>query len=199
LSHLEELDLASQSFHEVVHIPVEPVLLDLTGTEPERAEQEAIWTVGRYDEKRIGYTADLFAGGRCIHIGIDIGGPIGTPVMAFADGIIFAAGYNPAPGDYGHVVVTEHHLAGGTIWALHGHLDTASSSTAVTGASFSAGDVLGRFGDRHENGGWPPHLHFQLSLVEPDGHDMPGVVTEADRVSALAIHPDPRLVLGPLY
>jgi hypothetical protein len=29
--------------------------------------------------------------------------------------------------------------------------------------------------------------------------DLPGAVSDADREAALAIYPDPRLVLGPLY
>ena len=54
-------------------------------------------------------------------------------------------------------------------------------------------------GDHSENGGWEPHLHFQLSYQEPDTHDMPGVVEPSKRDEALEIYPDPRLVLGALY
>ena len=38
--------------------------------------------------------------------------------------------------------------------------------------------------DTHENGGWPPHLHFQLSNEQPTTHDMPGAVTPAERKNA---------------
>ena len=54
-------------------------------------------------------------------------------------------------------------------------------------------------GSEEVNGGWPPHVHFQLSLKEPETHDMPGVVEQEARESALEIYPDPRLVLGLLY
>jgi len=54
-------------------------------------------------------------------------------------------------------------------------------------------------GKKHENGGWEPHVHFQLSLVEPVVPDLPGVVARADREQALIDYPDPRLVLGALY
>ena len=54
-------------------------------------------------------------------------------------------------------------------------------------------------GAHDENGGWEPHLHFQLSYQEPETHDMPGVVAPSDRDEALQIYPDPRLVLGALY
>ena len=60
-------------------------------------------------------------------------------------------------------------------------------------------EVIGWFGDSTENGGWEPHLHFQLSLVEPTTHDLPGVVAPEDREQALKKYPDPRLVLGPIY
>lgn len=42
-------------------------------------------------------------------------------------------------------------------------------------------------------------VHFQLSLVEPETHDMPGVVSTAQHAAALRDYPDPRLMLGPLY
>uniref|UniRef100_A0A0C3SWS6 Peptidase M23 domain-containing protein n=1 Tax=Guillardia theta (strain CCMP2712) TaxID=905079 RepID=A0A0C3SWS6_GUITC len=44
------------------------------------------------------------------------------------------------------------------------------------------------------NGGWPPHLHFQLSLQQPTTHDMPGVVAKKDHDEALRLFPDPQLV-----
>ena len=54
-------------------------------------------------------------------------------------------------------------------------------------------------GKKEENGGWPPHVHFQLSLVEPKNCDLPGVVSQKDHDIALKLFPDPRLVLGNLY
>ena len=54
-------------------------------------------------------------------------------------------------------------------------------------------------GDKHENGGWESHLHFQLSIIEPKTHDMPGVIDPNEREMALINYPDPRLVLGPIY
>ena len=51
-------------------------------------------------------------------------------------------------------------------------------------------------GSEEENGGWPPHVHFQLSLIEPEECDLPGVVSEENHDIALKIFPDPRMVLG---
>ena len=134
-----------------------------------------------------------------MHIGIDIGGPIGTPCMAFMDGEISHFGYNPEAGDYGNVIITKHEIGGVTVWALFGHLDSKSIEGKRVGQRITGGEVIAWFGAFEENGGWEPHLHFQLSLIEPETHDMPGVVAPEDRDQALKDYPDPRLVLGPLY
>ncbi|MCA9000582.1 MAG: peptidoglycan DD-metalloendopeptidase family protein, partial [Planctomycetes bacterium] len=108
-------------------------------------------------------------------------------------------GYNPAEGDYGHVIVAEHTLDGAPIWALYGHLSAHSLTLRNPGDGFPAGAVLGWLGDVGENGGWPPHVHFQLSRVQPEGHDMPGVVDPALEDAMRERYPDPRTVLGPLW
>ena len=190
---------ASHAFHPVLALPSEYDVLDLTGTSPP-TPRTSQYSVGRYDEDRAGmYTTPLFEGSRTVHVGIDIGAPTGTPVLAFNDGTILAAGHNPADGDYGYVFVTEHLLDGVPLWALYGHLDPRSVAGKEPGQPVRAGEILGWLGAEADNGGWPPHLHFQLSLERPATHDMQGVVALGDRASALARHPDPRLVLGPLY
>ncbi len=183
-------------FHPVVVLPPGYEVLDLTGPPPPPTTP---WAVGRYDEDRGIYTQALFANARTVHVGIDLGGPVGTAVHAFADGVVLHAGYNPADGDYGHVVVTEHLLDDVPLYALHGHLSAASLAHSPVGRRFLAGDVLGWLGDASENGGWPPHVHLQLAYERPATHDLPGAVARADRAAALARFPDPRLVLGPLY
>ena len=119
--------------------------------------------------------------------------------MAFMGGVISQLGYNPEPGDYGNVVITKHDIGGVPVWALYGHLNAASIEGKRIGQKVDAGEVIAWFGAFEENGGWEPHLHFQLSLIEPETHDMPGVVAPEDRNQALRDYPDPRLVLGPLY
>jgi len=190
----------SLSFARVMDLPDDAVVLDLTRPDAPRPPGNPDFAIGRYDEDRRGmYEHELFAGARTLHVGIDLGGPAGTEVRAFADGVVFAAGANPEPGDYGHVVVTEHVLGGVTVWALYGHLSAASLDGMQAGRALVAGDRIGWLGDESENGGWPPHLHFQLSLARPQTHDMPGVVAVEERDAALATYPDPRLVLGPVY
>ena len=185
-------------YHPVVNLPNEYEVRDFTGGEytPSRFEYD----IGRYDELRPGmYSTELFSDGRFLHIGIDIGAPVGTPCMAFDQGVISHFGYNPADGDYGYVIITKHLVDNKPIWALYGHLSAKSIKGKKIGQNISRGEVICWMGDKHENGGWESHLHFQLSINEPETHDMPGVVDPKNRDEALVNYPDPRLVLGPIY
>ena len=192
------IDWISNEYHSVVDLPEGYTVLDLSQGIWNQPETE--FSVGKYDEVRPNlYNTELFGGERNVHIGIDIGGPIGTPCMAFMDGEISHFGYNPEAGDYGNVIITKHEIGGVTVWALFGHLDSKSIEGKRVGQRINGGEVIAWFGAFEENGGWEPHLHFQLSLIEPETHDMPGVVAPEDRDQALRDYPDPRLVLGPLY
>ena len=192
------IDCSAYDYHPVVHLPMDYTVLDLTDGSWESPETE--FSIGKYDEVRPNlYNTELFGGERNVHMGIDIGGPVGTPCMGFMDGEISHFGYNPAAGDYGNVVITKHDIGGVPVWALYGHLDAASIEDKRVGQIVESGDVIAWFGAFEENGGWEPHLHFQLSLVEPETHDMPGVVAPGEREYSLEIYPDPRNVLGPLY
>ena len=195
---MPEINWDNQNFSPVVNLPRDYTVLDLSINpwEPSRTD----FYIGKYNEVRPNmYNTPIFSGIRNIHVGIDIGGPVGTACMAFTDGEISHFGYNPEPGDYGYVVITRHIISGSTVWALYGHLDSNSIEDKSIGQKVSTGDVIAWFGDSHENGGRDPHLHFQLSLVEPETHDLPGVVSSEDIAKALLDYPDPRLVLGPIY
>jgi len=169
---------------------------------PSNSDQTS-YSIGRFDENRPNmYSSDLFITNqeepRTLHVGLDLGGPVGCPVHAFCDGTVVFAGYNEPLGDYGHVVVIEHSIRDQSLFALYGHL--GSDQRAVQGQSVQAGDVIGVLGDISENGGWfSPHVHFQLALTKPETHDMPGVVKWSDREQALQEYIDPRYVLGDLY
>ena len=192
------INWSSESFHPVVNLPDKYKILDLTKGSWNSDKNE--FSIGKYDEYRPNvYTTNLFEENRNIHVGIDIGGPVGTPCMAFMDGIIHNFGYNQEAGDYGNVVITEHKIMGKKFWSLYGHLDSESILNKVEGQLVKKGEIIGHFGSKQENGGWEPHLHFQLSLIEPITHDLPGVVAPEDRLQALQDYPDPRLILGPLY
>ena len=194
----DRINWETLDFLPVVKLPEDYVVLDLSSGD--WSAPETGFCIGKYDELRPNmYITDLFGGDRNVHIGVDIGGPIGTPCMSFMDGEISHFGYNPEPGDYGNVIITKHEVGGVFFWALYGHLDSSSIEDKIVGQRISAGEIIGHFGNKFENGGWGPHLHFQLSLIEPETHDMPGVVSLEDREQSLLDYPDPRLVLGPIY
>ncbi len=192
------MDWGSIEYRPVVNMPDNYTVLDMSEGAWENPKTE--FSVGKYDEIRPNmYNTEIFGGKRNLHIGIDIGGPVGTPCMAFMEGEISHFGYNPEPGDYGYVVITKHSIGGESFWALYGHLNSKSVEGKFVGQKVLAGEVIAWFGEFDENGGWEPHLHFQLSLIEPVTHDLPGVVAPEDRGEALRDYPDPRLVLGPIY
>ncbi|MBC7658917.1 MAG: peptidoglycan DD-metalloendopeptidase family protein [Chitinophagaceae bacterium] len=192
----------SLAFHPVLVLPGGYDVLDFTV--PRRSDtwpqSTSLFTVGRYNEKRQGvYHHALFGGKRDNHIGIDLGAPAGTAVHAFYEGEIYLFADNERPGDYGPTLITRHLLNGVEMYALYGHLSRASLQHKRRGQEIAYGETLGWLGGEHENGGWPPHVHFQLSLVAPDEADMPGTVSDEDLETALKIYPDPRVVLGPIY
>ncbi|MCB0378427.1 MAG: peptidoglycan DD-metalloendopeptidase family protein [Bdellovibrionales bacterium] len=186
-------------FHPVIPIPQDVKVLDFS-KEGESSEGYE-FSIGRYNEKRpFIYTDDIFTKDlRYIHMGIDIGAPPGTTIYSFYNGKIHSVAYHQAPGDYGPTITCLYELSGQKLYALFGHLSEASIQKWKVGDPVHTGEKIAEVGDKSVNGGWPPHLHFQLSLEAPIGGDLPGVVSENDHARALEIYPDPRLVLGPIY
>lgn len=156
--------------------------------------------VGGYNENRKEmYLAPQYQNKRNIHMGIDFWAPAGEPVYAALDGFIAYKAFHNQTGNYGATIVLKHQWKGESIFALYGHLSLASLKKAEPGSPVKAGDVVGWLGDESENGEWPPHLHYQLSLKDPGEADMPGVVSKDEREKALKIYPDPRIILGQIY
>jgi hypothetical protein len=79
---------------------------------------------------------------------------------------------------------------------LYGHLSLRDIEKLYAGQYITIGEVVGHFGQPHENGHWPPHLHFQVIL---DMHlhegDYPGVCRYSEREKYLENCPDPDLIL----
>lgn len=185
---------------EVIILPEDYWVFDFTKGEDPTFECPFPYQIGRYDEVRPGmYTHELFGGERDLHVGIDIGAPVGEPIHAFSEGIVHSLGVNEEDGSYGPTIIIKHEIEGRPIWALYGHLSMESLEMVSQGMEVAEGQVIATVGDKSVNGGWEPHLHFQLSWEEPEGNDMPGVVARSDRDWALEKYPDPRIVLGPIY
>lgn len=191
-------------FHFVVDLPQGYEIYDFTKGYDENRLLKSPYGVGKYNEKRVNmYKGDLYESPqgdlRDIHMGVDIGAPVGTPVHMFYDGEIFMFHYNDQPLDYGYTIITKHSFDGQDLFVLHGHLSKKSIQNKKIGQKISQGEVLAWIGDKSENGGWNPHLHFQLSYEEPKVCDMPGVVNQKNLEEALKKYPDPRVILGQIY
>lgn len=158
------------------------------------------WGIGKYDEQRKKmYTASQFEGTRNIHMGIDIWSKAGRPVFSFYDGKIAYKTNNDQNGDYGPTLVACYEIGKYQLYALYGHLSNMTLQNIDVGESIQQGQQIATIGTEDVNGGWAPHLHFQLSHEDPGEADMPGVVSEENHEHALETYPDPRVILGPLY
>jgi 4-aminobutyrate aminotransferase-like enzyme/Ser/Thr protein kinase RdoA (MazF antagonist) len=154
--------------------------------------------IGRYGEPRLLYSTALFEGGpdteaRTIHLGADIFAPSGTAVHAPLPGVVHAAADNTAPLDYGPVIILKHETDQlDPFYTLYGHLSRASLKHNPVGRHVDAGESFASIGSADVNGGWPPHLHFQLVVALLDlGVDFPGVCRASQRKVWQAFSPDP--------
>src|SRR6266404_4415540 len=165
--------------------------------------------IGRYNEARALYTSALFGSSekptderRTIHLGIDLQVAPGSAVRAPLDGAVHAFANNRAPLDYGPVVILRHGLpkrAGGgqEFFTLYGHLSASTLEKLRVGQQIARGEKFAEVGATSENGGWAPHLHFQIitDLLEY-GTDFPGVARASERSVWTSLCPDPNLLLG---
>lgn len=173
--------------------------------EAEVKQANAAVGVGRYDEPRLLYTSELFGSShnptderRTVHLGIDLFVPAGSNIRAPIEGVIHAIADNQAPLDFGPVVIVKHLMDGADeFYTLYGHLSRESLRTLSVGKPVTKGQILARAGSPEENGGWPPHLHFQIIADLLDlNEDFPGVSRASERSLWKSLCPDPNLLLG---
>ncbi len=164
----------------------------------------AAW-VGSYGEPRAVYTAPAFRLGthpiadrRSVHLGVDVFLPAGSPVHAPCDGVVETVEFREARLDYGGMVVLRHETPDGVpFWTLYGHLSRASAGALRQGQSVARGVRFGELGVTEENGGWDPHLHFQLAMLTGGMEgDWPGVADPDDLDVWRAICPSPAALLN---
>ena len=161
--------------------------------------------IGRYDEARLLYMSDAFAGSggehperRTVHIAIDIFMAPGSPVLAPLAGRVHGVRDNAARLDYGPTVILEHSPEGAPpFYTLYGHLTRASVARLTAGDRVERGQPIATIGPAPENGDWPPHVHFQViaDMLDMQG-DFPGVAAASARAAWLSLCPDPNLILG---
>jgi len=101
-----------------------------------------------------GVRSDPFRGRAAMHPGIDLAGPLGTPVYATADGVVDRSEWNS--GGYGNLVEIDH---GQGIQTRYGHL---SQRIALPGQRIHRGDLIGLMGSTGRSTG--SHLHYEVRI-----------------------------------
>jgi murein DD-endopeptidase MepM/ murein hydrolase activator NlpD len=98
------------------------------------------------------------------HYGIDFSTPVGTPIVAAADGKIFKAGWQDEKdkkAGFGLRVWQTSVVAGQKVSIFYAHL---SELSVLEGQTITAGTRIGLSGNTGKSSG--PHLHFE---VRPEG------------------------------
>jgi murein DD-endopeptidase MepM/ murein hydrolase activator NlpD len=101
-----------------------------------------------------GYRSDPFNHRSAMHPGLDLAGPIGTPIYATADGTVARAGWNS--GGYGNLVEIDH---GRGISTRYGHM---SAILVREGDRITRGQQIGRMGSTGRSTG--SHLHYEVRI-----------------------------------
>ena len=100
-----------------------------------------------------GYRSDPFTGGGAMHSGLDFKGPLGTEILAAADGVVTSAGWQ---GGYGKCIEITH--ANGLV-TRYAHL---SALEVTIGQRVKRGLQIGRMGSTGRSTG--SHLHFEVRM-----------------------------------
>lgn len=101
-----------------------------------------------------GFRSDPFKRRRANHKGLDMAGPIGTPIYATADGIVGRAQWL---GGYGNYVEINH---GNGIQTRYGHM---SRLNVDANARVKSGDLIGFMGSTGRSTG--SHLHYEVRIA----------------------------------
>ncbi|WP_233350462.1 peptidoglycan DD-metalloendopeptidase family protein [Henriciella barbarensis] len=157
---------------------------------------------GGYGEDRAIYDTPIFncpgEEPRTLHLGLDIFAAAGAPVFAPLDGQVHSLQRNDNAKDYGPTLILQHEAEVDLIfYTLYGHLDPDLLDTLQPGGRVKRGQEIARLGDSSVNGGWAPHLHFQvmLDMLGKRG-DFPGVCSKSEAGEWLQLCPDPRALIG---
>ncbi|MDY7523221.1 M23 family metallopeptidase [Sphingomonas sp. 10B4] len=100
-----------------------------------------------------GIRSDPFRGTAAMHAGVDIPGPVGTPIYATANGMVDRA---ERAGGYGNMVELDH---GKGIQTRYGHL---SKILVEPGTRVHRGQLIALMGSTGRSTG--PHLHYEVRI-----------------------------------
>ncbi len=122
--------------------PATPTPIPPPSTE-EVGENEMVWPAG---VRRI----TQYYGPR--HTGVDIAGPMRTPIYAATDGTVVFSGWNS--GGYGNMIILDH---GNSLYTRYAH---STRNLVSVGDTVARGDVIALMGSTGRSTG--PHLHFEV-------------------------------------
>ena len=163
-----------------------------------------LW-LGYYNEPRLIYTEPGFRKGswkasdrRTVHLAVDVFAPADTVLHAPLSGRVEAVENRDAHLDYGGVVILHHETPeGDAFYTLYGHLDPEVCSRLKRGDPVAQGAAFARLGDATQNGGWAPHVHFQLALTTKGMQaNWPGVADPDELDLWNAVCPNPAALLN---
>jgi murein DD-endopeptidase MepM/ murein hydrolase activator NlpD len=117
-----------------------------------------------------GKRPDPFTGQLTFHAGLDFAAPIGTPVVATADGSVAVAGFETG---FGNIVSLRH---GERIVTRYAHL---SRSLVQRGERVKRGQVIGYSGKTGR--ATAPHLHYEVHLGGRPVNPLPYILETASR------------------
>lgn len=117
------------------------------------ASVPTLWPVQGFVTSGFGYRHAPLAGASRFHEGIDIAGPVGTPIKAPADGVVTFAGYKNG---LGKVVVVDHGYGISTMYGHNATIDVAEGDRVKRGTLISSIGMTGRTTG--------PHLHYQVMV-----------------------------------
>lgn len=159
--------------------PTHPMTVTSAGRQPEKAA--AWWDaycaengielgIGPWGEARTVYTSDIFRSRfvegerRVHHLGLDLFMQAGTVLRTPLAATVKSVEIEEDPLGYGCLVALEHRPDGCPAFVtLWGHLAHEAMGRLTPGQHLEACAVVGEMGAPAENGGWAPHLHFQIS------------------------------------
>lgn len=156
---------------------------------------------GGYNEERNLYKSSVIFNDnkneeRNIHIGMDLWIKAETSILAAVDGEVYGFDFNTGKGNYGPTIILKHCVENQIFYTLYGHLSVESIENIEIGTRFKKGQTVATLGDSSVNGGYAPHLHFQIiKNMEDYSGDYPGVCSKKDLAYYLENCPDPNLLL----
>lgn len=157
---------------------------------------------GYLEERNLYNSSENFIGTeeRTIHLGIDLWCKSGTKILAVLDGELHSFQNNNNLGNYGPTIILKHAIKEAEFYSLYGHLSLESLKELEVGQKVSQGEAIATLGSAEINGGYAPHLHFQLIKdIQGMFGDYAGVCSKQDLEFYKENCPDPNLLLKLSY